>query len=93
LQAGYRHIDTAFEYGNETEVGQGIKASGVPREDIWVTTKLDNPWHKRVSEGLDASLRNLQLEYVDLFLIHWPCSRLPDDKKKAYEDWDFRDTW
>lgn len=93
LQHGYRHIDTAYEYGNEAEVGAGIRASGLPRSEIWVTTKLDNPWHKRVKEGLEASLKNLQLDYVDLFLIHWPSSTDPADKKKAYEDWDFRDTW
>lgn len=93
LQHGYRHIDTAYEYGNEAEVGAGIRASGIPRSEIWVTTKLDNPWHKRVKEGLEASLKNLQLDYVDLFLIHWPSSTDPANKKKAYEDWDFRDTW
>ena len=93
LQSGYRHIDTAYEYGNESEVGDGIKASEVRREEIWVTTKLDNPWHKRVPEGLEASLRNLQLDYVDLFLIHWPSSTTPENKKKAYDDWDFTDTW
>ena len=69
LQKGYRHIDTAFAYGNEKEVGQGIKDSGVPREDIWITTKLDNPWHKRVQEGIDSSLKNLGVEYVDLYLM------------------------
>ncbi|KAH8688658.1 glycerol dehydrogenase Gcy1 [Talaromyces proteolyticus] len=93
LQSGYRHIDTAYEYGNETEVGDGIKASGVPREEIWVTTKLDNPWHKRVEEGLAASLKNLQLDYVDLFLVHWPSSTNPEDSRKHYDDWDFTDTW
>jgi len=59
LLAGYRHIDTALAYGNEAEVGQGIKDSGVPREEIWVTTKLDNPWHKRVEEGITSSLKDL----------------------------------
>ncbi|KIW72759.1 hypothetical protein PV04_00934 [Phialophora macrospora] len=93
LQSSYRHIDTAYEYGNESEVGDGIKASGVPREEIWVTTKLDNPFHKRVQEGLAASLANLQLDYVDLFLVHWPSSTTPEDSKRHYDDWDFRDTW
>jgi glycerol 2-dehydrogenase (NADP+) len=64
LQKGYRHIDTAFAYGNEKEVGEGIKDSGVPREEIWLTTKLDNPWHKRVEEGINASLKNLGVDYV-----------------------------
>ncbi|KAK3389177.1 NADP-dependent oxidoreductase domain-containing protein [Podospora didyma] len=93
LRAGYRHIDTAFAYGNEKEVGEGIHASGVPREDIWLTTKLDNPWHKRVAEAIDRSLENLGTSYVDLYLMHWPSSTDPDDLKKAYPDWDFVDTW
>lgn len=66
LLAGYRHIDTALAYGNEHEVGQGIKDSGVPREEIWITTKLDNPWHKRVQQGIDSSLKDLDCGYVDL---------------------------
>jgi len=69
LQSGYRHIDTAMAYENETEVGLGIKDSGVPREQIWITTKLDNPWHKRVQEGLDTSLKNLGVDYIDLYLM------------------------
>ncbi|KAK0721645.1 NADP-dependent oxidoreductase domain-containing protein [Lasiosphaeria miniovina] len=92
-RAGYRHIDTAFAYGNEKEVGEGIRASGVPREEIWLTTKLDNPWHKRVAEGIDQSLKNLGTSYVDLYLMHWPCSLDPDHEGKAYVDWDFVDTW
>ncbi|RDW92737.1 uncharacterized protein DSM5745_00059 [Aspergillus mulundensis] len=62
LQHGYRHIDTALNYGNEKEVGGGIRDSGVPREEIWVTTKLDNHWHHRVREGLESSLNDLGLE-------------------------------
>ncbi|KAI0139898.1 Aldo/keto reductase [Hypoxylon sp. NC0597] len=93
LSVGYRYIDTALAYGNESEVGEGIRASGVPREQIWVTTKLDNTWHKRVAEGLDTSLKNLGLDYVDLYLMHWPSSTRPDDTKKHYDDWNFIDTW
>lgn len=74
-------------------MGNGIRASGVPREQIWVTTKLDNPWHKRVAEGIDTSLKNLGLDYVDLYLMHWPSSTRPDDLKKHYDDWTFIDTW
>lgn len=93
LLAGYRHIDTALAYGNEKEVGQGIKDSGVPRSEIWLTTKLDNPWHKRVKEGIASSLKDLQTDYVDLYLMHWPSSTDPDDLKKHYPDWDFIKTW
>ncbi|KAH9845537.1 Aldo/keto reductase [Teratosphaeria destructans] len=93
LLAGYRHIDTALAYGNEHEVGQGIKDSGVPREEIWITTKLDNPWHKRVEEGITSSLKSLGVDYVDLYLMHWPSSTDPDDLKKHYPDWNFINTW
>ncbi|KAH6678792.1 GCY protein [Plectosphaerella plurivora] len=93
LKAGYRHIDTAFAYKNEREVGDAIKASGVPREQIWLTTKLDNPWHKRVQEAFDTSLASLQTDYVDLYLLHWPSSTDPDDSSKHLPDWDFVDTW
>jgi glycerol 2-dehydrogenase (NADP+) len=93
LLAGYRHIDTALAYGNENEVGQGIKDSGVPREEIWITTKLDNPWHKRVEEGLESSLKSLGVDYIDLYLMHWPCSTDPNDLKKHLPDTDFIKTW
>ncbi|KAK4235757.1 Aldo/keto reductase [Achaetomium macrosporum] len=93
LRAGYRHIDTAFAYGNEKEVGQGMRASGVPREQIWLTTKLDNTWHKRAPEALERSLANLGTDYLDLYLMHWPSSTDPEDTKKHYPDWDFVDTW
>ena len=69
LQRGYRHIDTALAYGNEEEVGQGIRDSGVPREEIWITTKLDNSWHHRVEDGITSSLRSLGVDYVDLYLM------------------------
>ena len=69
LQRGYRHIDTALAYGNEKEVGLGIKDSGVPRSEIFLTTKLDNPWHKRVNEGIETSLKDLGTDYVDLYLM------------------------
>jgi glycerol 2-dehydrogenase (NADP+) len=93
LKAGYRHIDTAAGYGNEKEVGEGIRASGVPREEIFLTTKLNNPDHKRVAEAIDESLKNLGTDYVDLYLVHWPSSTDPNDSKKHYPDWDFVDTW
>ncbi|KAF1981236.1 putative glycerol dehydrogenase Gcy1 [Aulographum hederae CBS 113979] len=93
LQRGYRHIDTALAYGNEKEVGMGIKDSGVPREEIWITTKLDNTWHHVVEEGITSSLKSLDVDYVDLYLMHWPSSTDPDDKKKHLPDWNFVKTW
>ena len=83
----------ALAYRNEHEVGLGIKDSGVPRCEIWVTTKLDNPWHKRVKEGIDSSLKDLMLDYVDLYLMHWPSSTDPDDLSKHLPDWNFIRTW
>ncbi|KAK7959652.1 uncharacterized protein PG986_004506 [Apiospora aurea] len=93
INAGYRYIDTALAYGNEAEVGEGVKASGVPREQLWITTKLDNPWHKKVQEGIDTSLKNLGMDYVDLYLMHWPCPLDANDTSKVYDDWTFIDTW
>ncbi len=74
LAAGYRHVDTAQMYGNEGAVGQAVAGSGVPREELFLTTKLDNDQHGYDSavRGLDASLTRLGTNYVDLFLIHWP---------------------
>jgi hypothetical protein len=93
IQHGYRHIDTALNYGNEKEVGEGIRASGVAREDIWVTTKLDNPWHHRVVEGFAKSLSDLDIGYIDLYLMHFPCSTDPEDSTKHLPDWDYVKTW
>ncbi|KAL2832086.1 NADP-dependent oxidoreductase domain-containing protein [Aspergillus cavernicola] len=93
LQKGYRHIDTALAYGNENEVGEGIRDSGVPRNEIWLTTKLDNTWHHCVTEGIDSSLKDLGVDYVDLYLMHWPSSTDPDDKSKHLPDWNFIKTW
>ena len=93
LKKGYRHIDTALAYGNEAEVGKGIKESGVPRSEIWLTTKLDNTWHHRVTAGIDSSLKDLGTDYVDLYLMHWPSSTDPADTKKHLPDWDFIKTW
>jgi len=74
IEAGYQHIDTAYRYNNERGVGQGIRDSGIDREKLFVTTKLDGPFqgNNRAIGGLGESLRRLGLDYVDLLLIHWP---------------------
>ncbi|HHV12414.1 MAG TPA: aldo/keto reductase [Clostridiales bacterium] len=74
LEAGYRHIDTASVYGNESSVGLGMRESKIPREEIFLTTKLwnDDMRKGRELEAFEASLKRLQTDYVDLYLIHWP---------------------
>ena len=74
LDVGYRHIDTAQMYGNEEGVGAAIADSGIPRDELWITTKLDNDGHGRSDavKRLDESLARLGLDHVDLYLIHWP---------------------
>ncbi|WP_336658528.1 aldo/keto reductase [Leucobacter sp. USHLN153] len=72
LEVGYRHIDTAAAYGNEAEVGRAIASSGLAREDVFVTTKLWNADQARAADAFQVSLDKLQLDRVDLYLIHWP---------------------
>jgi 2,5-diketo-D-gluconate reductase A len=74
LEAGYRHIDTAAAYGNEAEVTQGLRASGLAREDVFITTKCPNDHHgyAEARRALEGSLEQLEFEHVDLYLIHWP---------------------
>ncbi|MER5475714.1 aldo/keto reductase [Streptomyces sp. NPDC002734] len=74
LEAGYRSIDTAAAYGNERGTGRAVAASGLPREEVFVTTKLWNSdqGHDSTLRAFDASLKKLGLDYVDLYLIHWP---------------------
>lgn len=83
LEVGYRHIDTAMIYQNEEAVGKAIKASGIPRKDIFITTKLWNADQRegKVKEALDTSLKKLGTDYVDLYLIHWPVAN------KIQETW------
>ncbi len=78
LEAGYRHIDTAQMYGNEAEVGRAIAESGIPRREIFLTTKLNNTNHEPAAarQSFATSLEDLQTDYVDLFLIHWPLPTL-----------------
>ncbi len=71
LELGYRHIDTAQAYGNEKGVGQGLRESGVPREDVFITTKF-NPGRKDPVHELEGSLKRLGVDQVDLYLVHWP---------------------
>ena len=80
LKAGYRHIDTAQMYGNEAGVGAAIRAAGIPRDEIYVTTKLNNDMHgyDTARWAVEGSLQRLKLSYVDLFLIHWPMPRHND---------------
>jgi len=87
FEVGYRHIDTAQMYGNEAGVGAAIKASGLPREDLWITTKLNNGFHRPedARRTFGESLDRLGLDEVDLFLIHWP---LP-----TRYDGDYASTW
>lgn len=74
LNAGYRHIDTAAAYGNEESVGEALKRSGVNRHDLFITTKLWNADHgyRSAKAAIDRSLQNLKVDYLDLYLIHWP---------------------
>lgn len=72
LEAGYRHLDTAFIYGNEEGVGRAIAASGIPRDELYVTTKLWNDRHRDADAALGESLERLGLDHVDMYLIHWP---------------------
>ncbi|MGM0928120.1 MAG: aldo/keto reductase [Actinomycetota bacterium] len=72
LEAGYRHIDTAAAYRNESGVGAAIKSSGIAREDLFITTKLRNGEQAHARRAFDHSLRELDLDFVDLYLIHWP---------------------
>lgn len=87
LDAGYRHIDTAAAYFNEREVGEAVRDSGIPREEVFITTKLWLQDHGREAarDGLDACLRRLGTGYIDLFLIHQPYGDVPG-AWKALED-------
>lgn len=87
LRLGYGHVDTARIYGNETEVGEAVRASGLPRADVFVTTKLWNndQGYDSALRAFDASLQRLDMEYVDLYLIHWPVAGKRLDSWRALE--------
>ncbi|KAE8329605.1 NADP-dependent oxidoreductase domain-containing protein [Aspergillus sergii] len=104
LKNGYTHIDAALIYGNEHEVGQGIKDSGVPREKIFITSKLWNTHQPNVAEGLQKTLDALGTDYLDLYLIHWPVRLVPnessellpvnpDGTRSVDRSWDQSETW
>lgn len=86
LKAGYRHIDTASFYGNEIGIGNGIKESNIKREEIFLVTKLWNNDHgyEETIKAFNKSLENLQVEYIDLYLIHWP-NKLNAETWRAFE--------
>ncbi|MGH7195615.1 MAG: aldo/keto reductase [Candidatus Saccharimonadales bacterium] len=87
LATGYRHIDTAEMYGNEVEVGEAVRQSGINRSEIFITSKLNNGFHKPedARKAFDATLAKLGSDYIDLFLIHWPLPKIYDG--------DFVSTW
>jgi glycerol 2-dehydrogenase (NADP+) len=104
LKSGYKHIDCALCYQNEDEVGQGIKDSGVPREDIFLTSKVWCTYHDRVEECLDVTLKSLGTDYLDLYLIHWPVRTVengtaklfptkPDGSRNIDWEWKQAETW
>ncbi|MEV1145780.1 aldo/keto reductase [Micromonospora sp. NPDC049799] len=87
LDLGYRHIDTAEMYGNEAEVGQAVRESGLDRRDVYITSKLNNGFHRPddARRAFESTLSALKMDYIDLFLIHWPLPTLYDG--------DFVSTW
>ena len=91
LKSGYRHIDTAAAYGNESSIGLAVKQSGVPRKDIFITSKLAGKarGYNETCEAFEKSLSDLQMEYMDLYLIHWP------NPKRFRDQWEKNnaETW
>jgi glycerol 2-dehydrogenase (NADP+) len=102
-EASYRHIDCAWAYGNEKEVAEGLCAAGVPRSEVFITSKLWSTYHDRVEECLDQTLTNLGTDYLDLYLVHWPVRLIPDGdnfiplrpdgSRNVDLNWKLSDTW
>jgi len=87
LEAGYRHFDTAASYGNEKDVGKAIRNSGIKREEVFITTKLwnEDQGYDNTLKAFDKSLKTLNTDYIDLYLIHWPVKEKRADSWKALE--------
>ncbi|CAE6475262.1 unnamed protein product [Rhizoctonia solani] len=96
LEIGYRHFDTATRYENEDAVGRAIRDSGVPRSEIFVTTKLIDYDHDDPLRGFEKSLKELDIEYIDLYLMHWPMARHGSMNGRVYQPEEsptFVETW
>jgi 2,5-diketo-D-gluconate reductase B len=86
IRAGFRHIDTAQVYGNEDAVGEAVQTSGIPRDDVFITTKVwvENYTQTRFERSVDVSLKALRTDYIDLLLLHWPGSMVPLEDQLAW---------
>ncbi|TCD61637.1 hypothetical protein EIP91_008143 [Steccherinum ochraceum] len=95
LKIGYRHIDTAWAYKNEVDVGKAIRNSGIPRDQIYLVTKLVDLHHGMVQEAFNISLKQLGVDYIDLYLMHWPQAKDPktDRTLQPSESPTFVETW
>lgn len=94
IEVGYRHLDTAMIYKNEEEVGRAVRESGIPREEFFITSKLDRDHlgYENTKREFEATLKRLQTDYLDLYLIHWP---RPNFGNPSYGDWERldRESW
>ncbi|KAG6818971.1 hypothetical protein H0H93_016745 [Arthromyces matolae] len=104
LKSGYRHIDCAWAYVNEKYVGNAIHVSDVPRSEMFITSKVWCTYHSRVEEGLDQTLSELGIDYLDLYLVHWPVPLNPEGNHPVFAtvpvgvrdidpSWKLSDTW